>query len=172
MAVSLPTDDLFSQQWFLHNTVTGQYDLDVVSAWADYTGKGVKVMVMDNGFDHEHVDLKPNYDFADSYDYGAGDSDAAPDDNNASNGVTDDHGTSVMGIIGAARNGVGVVGVAYDATLIGASIRYEDTADDWTSKFAHALSDAVTEGVGVINMSFGPHRITTAIMERRTLLPK
>lgn len=156
MAVSLPTDDLFSQQWYLHNTVTGQCDLDVVSVWNDYTGKGVKVMVMDNGFDHEHVDLKPNYDFTDSYDYGAGDTDAAPDDNDyAAEGVTDDHGTAVMGIIGAARNGVGVVGAAYEATLVGASIRYEDTPDDWASKYDHALSDAVSEGVGVINMSFG-----------------
>jgi subtilisin family serine protease len=147
--MSLPADDLFAQQWHLHNTVAGQFDLDVVKVWDEFTGKGIKVMVMDNGFDHEHVDLKPNYDFADSYDYGAGDDDAAPDDD------ADNHGTAVMGIIGAARNGVGVVGVAYDATLIGASISYDVDADAWATNFDNALGDAVTEGVGVINMSFG-----------------
>jgi subtilisin family serine protease len=149
--MSLPTDDQFAQQWHLHNTVTGQYDLDVVKVWDDYTGKGIKVAVIDDGFDHDHPDLAPNYDVDLDKDFGSD-----PDDDDAAPALDDDnHGTSVMGIIGAARNGTGVVGVAYDATLIGYRITYDVATDVWTANFVNALDSAVESGAEVANMSFG-----------------
>ncbi|MFM2281647.1 MAG: hypothetical protein RLZZ444_3878 [Pseudomonadota bacterium] len=147
--MSTPTDPLFSNQWYLSNPYANEYDLNVLAVWKDYTGAGVKVMVMDNGFDYTHPDLAANYDTDQDYDYGAGDDDAAP--------VTDDdnHGTAVAGIIGAALNGTGVVGVAYGSTLYGARIDFAVTADAWRTEYVTALADAVTKDVGVINMSFG-----------------
>ena len=59
---TIPTDTLFSQQWHLHNTISGELDLDVVDVWDDYTGKGIKVLVIDDGFEHTHSDLVANYD--------------------------------------------------------------------------------------------------------------
>ncbi|MDH6268578.1 subtilisin-like proprotein convertase family protein [Rhizobium sp. SG_E_25_P2] len=147
--MAAPTDTLFSTQWHLHNSTPGQFDLNVLSVWNAYTGAGVKVMVIDDGFDHDHDDLTANFDTAADRDYADLDDDAAP----ASS--TDNHGTAVMGIIGAAKNGVGVVGVAYGATMIGARISYDVTADKWREQFVSALGDAVEQGVGVINMSFG-----------------
>jgi subtilisin family serine protease len=147
--MAIPTDTYFGKQWYLHNKYAYEYDLNVLPVWNDYTGKGVKIFVMDNGFDYTHPDLAANYDTDNDYDYGSGDDDAAPfytDDN---------HGTAVAGIIGAARNGEGVVGVAYDATLIGARIDFNVTADGWRAEYVAALGDAVTLGAGVINMSFG-----------------
>src|SRR6476661_1811733 len=99
-----PIDELFAQQWHLKNSTSGEFDLSVTDVWDDYTGKGIKVLVIDDGFEHTHTDLSPNYDTTLDHDYGSGDDDAAPtlsDDN---------HGTAVMGIIGAANNGTGVVG--------------------------------------------------------------
>jgi subtilisin-like proprotein convertase family protein len=148
---TIPTDTLFSSQWHLRNTTMGQFDLDVVNAWDDFTGKGVKVLVIDDGFEHDHPDLSPNYDITLDHDYGADDDDAAP----VFTDGRDNHGTSVMGIIGAAANGTGVVGVAYDATMIGARITYNVTSDEWVADFAAALGDGITNGAQVVNMSFG-----------------
>jgi subtilisin-like proprotein convertase family protein len=148
-AMTIPTDTNFTNQWFLFNQTEGEFDLNVTTAWDEFTGAGVIVMVMDDGFDHANSDLVPNYDTDNDHDYGEDDDDAAPfysDDN---------HGTSVMGIIGAAANGTGVVGVAYDATLYGARIDYSATSDEWRENYVEAFADAVEKDVGVINMSFG-----------------
>jgi subtilisin family serine protease len=147
--MSLPTDTDFADQWYLKNAVTGQYDLDVVKAWDDYTGKGVKVVVMDDGFDQANPDLAPNYDTSLDHDYGNNDDDASPYN------TSDNHGTSVMGIVGAAENGTGVVGVAYGASLIGFRMEYGSSAPAWRDAFIAALGDAATNGGSVVNMSFG-----------------
>ena len=109
----VPVDPLFSLQWHLLNTNVGEFDLNVVDVWDDYTGSGVNVTVFDNGFDYNHDDLVGNYNQSFDYDYTDTDFDPAP-------GVGDDHGTAVMGIIGATQgNGVGGVGIAWDANLTG-----------------------------------------------------
>jgi subtilisin family serine protease len=109
MAPDLPTDGLFSSQYHLRNTAAGQRDLAVfrgdTSVWDDYTGAGVLVGVIDDGIDKTHVDLNDNYN-------------AALETVNGSHpAAADAHGTAVSGIIAAERNGVGVVGVAYDAQI-------------------------------------------------------
>ena len=147
--MSLPTDTNFAQQWHLRNTTSGEYDLDVVKVWNDYTGAGVKVFVFDNGFDYNNPDLSPNYDQNHDHDYGNNDEDAAPFYTH------DDHGTAVAGIIGAARNGTGVVGIAYDASLTGFRIDFSVSNDTWATTFVSMLADTVTDGGAVVNMSFG-----------------
>jgi len=105
----LPTDTYFANQWYLLNT--GQsgglagIDLNVVGVWADYTGRGVRVGVFDTGIDYRHPDLNDNVM-------------RANDPGNSNTRPFDPHGTMVGGIIAAERNGAGVVGVAYEATLI------------------------------------------------------
>jgi subtilisin family serine protease len=147
--MSLPTDTNFAEQWHLHNTAVGQYDLDVVKVWNDYTGAGVKVFVFDNGFDYNNPDLLPNYDQDHDHDYGNNDDDAAPFYSD------DDHGTAVAGIIGAARNGTGVVGIAYDSSLTGFRIDFTVSNNTWAATFVSMLADTVTDGGDVVNMSFG-----------------
>lgn len=123
---NIPNDPLFSQQWYLQNTGqsggTPGIDLNVVDVWDEYTGQGVVVGIIDDGFDYLHPDLINNYDTTLDYN-GRG-------KNNDPFGVNgDNHGTSVAGIIGAeAENGIGVVGVAYGATITG--FRAIGVADD------------------------------------------
>jgi subtilisin family serine protease len=147
--MSIPTDTNFVNQWYLRNTTAGEYDLNVAAVWADYTGAGIKVYVFDNGFDYTNSDLAPNYDTSGDHDFGQGDDDAAP--------VTadDNHGTAVMGIIGAARNGTGVVGIAYDASLTGFRLDFNVSADVWRAEMVSGLALAVSGGGEVFNMSFG-----------------
>jgi subtilisin-like proprotein convertase family protein len=117
--MAILTDPLFTAQWHLFNTGqfggTVRYDLNVAGVWDDYTGRGVRVGVVDSGVDYRHADLDANYDFNSDYDATTGDDDAAP-------GTSGDyyHGTSVAGLIAAeAENGLGGVGVAPNATIVG-----------------------------------------------------
>lgn len=104
------TDPQAAQQWHL-----GKLG-DIAAIWADYTGKGVKVGVYDSGVQYDHPDLAANYDASlelviDGKRY---DGDYVP--------ASGPHGTAVAGLIAAARNGVGTVGIAYDAKVTGVNI--------------------------------------------------
>ena len=150
--MSIPTDTLFANQWHLRNTGqsggTAGIDLDVVSVWDDYTGAGIRVAVIDDGFDFTHADLAPNYIIAADKDFTENDDNAAP------TVVADNHGTAVMGLIGAARDGSGVVGVSYGATLHGYRTSFEASALDSANQLAAALNWTATHD-DVVNMSFG-----------------
>ncbi|MCB1537384.1 MAG: S8 family serine peptidase [Rhodospirillales bacterium] len=135
--MTLPTDDRFVYQTNLLNTAGG-IDIDVVPAWTDYTGAGVSIALIDDGFDLAHPDLAGRFDLAASYDFAG--SDPLPQ---AETG--DDHGTAIAGIAAAARNGVGIVGVAYDATLVG--LRVSFTADDSTDQFTAAMTHMVDNDI-------------------------
>ncbi len=120
----IPTDPSFIKQWYLHNTGqtggTPGIDLNVIDVWQDYTGKRIKIGIIDDGIEYTHPDLDQNYNPQIDYDAGQQDDDAAPVYDNSLYHYSDDHGTSVAGIIGAeANNGIGGTGIAYDATLAG-----------------------------------------------------
>jgi len=106
-----PFDPLVSRQWYIKNT-TGGVDLNVVKAWEDYTGKGIRVAVCDDGVDYNHPDLAPNYLVDGGWHETNGNTDAYPDEGQ-------NHGTAVAGFIAAAKNGYGIQGVAYDAKIAG-----------------------------------------------------
>ena len=75
-------------------------------------GDGVTVAVLDGGIDYDHPDLAGNLDFANSQSFVPGESwaYALPD--------TWSHATHVAGMIAAADNGFGVIGVAPNAQLV------------------------------------------------------
>ncbi len=126
VTVQLHGDPLLANQWHIQNTggtafsttfPTAGNDMNVAGAWAaGYTGKGVKVAVVDTGLEIAHEDLAANVDTANSYNFVTGTTDPTP--NSATIGF--DHGTQVAGIIAAvAFNGKGGRGVAYNARLRG-----------------------------------------------------
>lgn len=128
-------------QWF-HETIGSVY------AWnAGYTGKGVKVGVIDSGVTKSHSDLSvASYQVMVS---GAGESDSVG------------HGTHVSGIIAAKANGAGGVGVAPGVTLnvYKVSDRSGGVVD---SAILSSISKAITDGVDVVNISIGGPEYTSA----------
>jgi subtilisin-like proprotein convertase family protein/subtilisin family serine protease len=103
--LTIPTDSQFGYQWYL-------WDINVFKVWSEYTGKGVKVAVFDQGIDSTNTDLNPNVLTSlgrTALTLGAGGSPVTSSDN---------HGTAVSGVIAAAANGTQIVGVAYDANLV------------------------------------------------------
>lgn len=127
--------------------------IDAPGAWdAGYTGDGVRVVVMDTGLDAFHPDLAPNINVALSADYtGEPVPPGYPDWQDLHS-----HGSNVGGIIGAADNGLGVIGVAPNAELIA----YKVLASTGSGSFGWmiaALYDAVEIDADIVNMSLGAY---------------
>lgn len=118
------TDPLYTYQWHLMNygqkaigdtrPVSG-IDLKIDSLHTqNVRGKGVKVAVVDDGLEIRHADLLKNVVIGGSKNFVDGSNDPTPAN------TTDEHGTSVSGIIGAVGwNGIGGRGVAPEASLKG-----------------------------------------------------
>ncbi len=146
-------DPLFSRQWHLKNTgqeggTTG-IDINVQPVWqAGVSGAGVQVAVLDDGVDTYHEDLFGNILLASSLNMAANGK-PAWDPSPASS--SDDHGTSVAGLIAARANGLGGRGVAYDAKLLGVNLLAANSSD---SNDATALLQGKT-AIAVSNNSWG-----------------
>jgi lantibiotic leader peptide-processing serine protease len=89
-----------------------QWDMNQISAPAARAINGgspsVTVGDIDTGLDYTHPDLAPNVDFGNSASCVSGAPDTSPAAWNDDNG----HGTHTAGTIAAAKNGIGIVGVA------------------------------------------------------------
>lgn len=90
------------------------------------TGKGVRVGIIDSGIDINHPDVAPNLDLDSSCSFINSDTPTAhPDevsngDCNNKDAIQDlfGHGTHVATTIAAPRNGIGIAGVAPEATIV------------------------------------------------------
>jgi hypothetical protein len=96
--------------------VTGQ-DINVLPAWlSGFSGSGVQIAILSGGFDLLHEDLQFRTDL--DLDLVGGDNETGYEDS------TDFIGTALAGIIGAtANNGLGGVGVAFNADMIPVRLR-------------------------------------------------
>jgi subtilisin family serine protease len=134
---TIPDDPEFSNQWYLLNTGQGGgtpgADIDVVPAWSTDTGKGVTIIDDDTGTDYTNPDIAPNYDAATSQSLDPPLNDGYPFNPNGDSDI--EHGTWTAGLIAAANNDYGIVGVAYNATI--SAFRLLDTTaaqnDPWGS---------------------------------------
>ncbi|MBE7384848.1 MAG: S8 family serine peptidase [Leptolyngbya sp. SIO1E4] len=158
---TLPTDPLFADQWHLQNLSLELLDLNVVDVWKDYTGKGVEIVVIDDGVQHTHPDLEGNYSTDKAWDFENNDADPSGVDG-------ENHGTAVAGIIGAAAdNAIGGVGVAYGSTMFGFQTFGNNTGVRQIDKFIRQVTDAIDNAAGlqqqsginreadIVNMSIG-----------------
>ncbi len=141
-----------------------QWDMDLIRtarAHAVETGEGVRVGVLDTGVDANHPDIKPNFNFTLSRNFTVDMPDidgpcAEETDKSCTDPPTVDengHGTHVAGTIAAARNGLGIVGVAPDAEIVNLRAG-QDSGYFFVKATVDALTYAGDNGIDVVNMSY------------------
>ncbi|MGC3030383.1 S8 family peptidase [Burkholderia sp. DN3021] len=154
------TEALYTYQWALKQATSffaafglvanGTTDINVESVHAaGIKGQGVNVLVLDDGLEVRHEDLAPNVNASMTYNFYDGSTDPTPPDTAAN--IDTAHGTNVAGIIAAAQNGKGVMGIAPRVTLGGA--RYTGAANADNNE-AYGGADW-SKGAHVINASYG-----------------
>lgn len=144
-SLEAPGDTHFAWQWSLFS----QYGINVLPAWEDYAGRGVRVAVFDQGIDASHPDLDGNLSLALSRDAATISGSGLPQRSG------DNHGTAVAGVIGAERDGAGIVGVAYGAQLVSIYSPLNESISVFGSRVANAYSYALVAGMDVVNDSWG-----------------
>ena len=142
------TQSIGDDEWFFNAYQWSMYAIDAPAAWdAGYTGAGVRVAVLDTGIDASHPDLAPNVNVALSTSF-------VPYEP-----YIDDeagHGTHVAGIIAAAHNGYGTIGVAPDAELVAVKVLDSTGSGDFDWMISGLLY-ANQIGAQVVNMSLGAY---------------
>ena len=148
---------------------------------AGYTGRGVKVAIIDSGIDYTNPDLSdgfgPGHRVAGGWDFVGDEFDATstsplfdpvpqPDPNpkdcdplkadaRDASSASAGHGTHVSGIVGAkAANSAGVTGVAPDVTFLAYRV-FGCNGSTTSDIMAAAMERAYQDGAQVVNMSIG-----------------
>jgi subtilisin family serine protease len=137
-----------------------QWGLDQVrapAAWSTTTGSGALVAIVDSGVDLDHPDLKSKVVSGATFlgcgntSCGNGDWQSGPADRRESD---DPHGTHVAGIAAAATgNGIGVAGVARDATIL--PVKVLDADGGSFKDIAAGIRFSADKGADVVNLSLG-----------------
>ena len=146
-AAVTPSDETFwNLQW-------APAAIDAPGAWAaGCTGEGVRVAIVDGGIWNTHVDLVANLDVAHSISF-------VPGFAYNQDVGTFWHATHVAGIVAAADNGIGTIGIAPKATLIGVKVLHNGSGSFGAviSGILYAATPIAQGGGGadIINMSLG-----------------
>jgi subtilisin family serine protease len=160
VSVTLNSDPLLPNQWHIQNVGQNAFastlpvagnDMNVTGAWtAGFSGKGIRVGVVDSGLEAAHEDLAANVDLTHSWNFITGTNDPT----RQASDIGEDHGTQVAGIIGAvAFNGKGGRGVAYNSTLRGYNLLAAGAFS--VANMAKAMgSDPISSDNDLFNASF------------------
>lgn len=146
-ADATPEDETFINLQWNYKAVEAE------GAWAaGYTGNGVRVAVIDGGIHAAHVDLDAQIDQVASTSF-------VPGQAYNTDVGTFWHGTHVAGIIAAEDNGIGTIGIAPGATIIGVKVLHGGSGSFGAviAGILYASTPLAEGGAGadIINMSLG-----------------
>jgi subtilisin family serine protease len=138
-----------------------QWDMAMINAsqaQRSATGKKVTVGIIDTGVDASHPDIAPNFSWTLSRNFtmdipaidGPCEEPSCIDPASVDDGG---HGTHVAGTVAGARNGIGITGVAPDATIVNVRAG-QDSGYFFVYETVAALLYAGDAGLDVVNMSF------------------
>ncbi|MBX9629719.1 MAG: S8 family peptidase [Burkholderiales bacterium] len=145
LAYALPVEDLLFEGQPSVQAETVPFGIQQVKAppsWGCSRGKGIKVAVLDTGIDWTHADLSVNVKGAVSFVPGE-----TPMDGN-------NHGTHCAGTIAAPINGVGVVGVAPEASVYAVKVLANNGSGNYSWIIA-GINWCIQNKMQIISMSLG-----------------
>lgn len=136
-------EGLWANQWNMRA-------ISAPAAWdAGYTGEGARVFILDSGIDADNPEFWDNLNIELSTSF-------VPEETfNVRPGYFFNHGTHVAGIIAAADNQWGVIGVAPNAEIVAVKVLSEYTGSGSFSNITKGIIYAALNGADVINMSLG-----------------
>lgn len=146
--IELAPDHIGSDEWYFDNYQWDMIAINAPGAWdAGYTGAGVRVAILDTGIDLDHPDLAPNLNITLSTSF-------VPyepfiDD-------LDSHGSNVAGIVAAADNGMGVIGVAPNAEIVAIKVLDGDGSGSFGWMLEGLLYAAAIDA-DIVNLSLGAY---------------
>jgi len=148
-------DTLAIAEYEIHNTLTTEEVstlaesagwaaslLRIPEVWNRSQGAGIKVAVLDTGADLNHTDLQGAIIASQSFVPG----ETVDDQNN--------HGSACCGIIGARSNGIGMIGIAPQCSLIVGKV-LGDKGQGSMRAISNGIDWAVSQGADIISMSLG-----------------
>ncbi|MBI4640352.1 MAG: S8 family serine peptidase [Candidatus Tectomicrobia bacterium] len=148
-SLSRPPDEIIP--WGVRRVLS-----DPDQIWRSSTGSRIKIAVIDTGIDLRHPDLS----VAGGISLLEGTKKKSYDDDNG-------HGTHIAGIIGAALNKQGVVGVAHAAILYAVKLLNKNGFGKESDLIA-ALEWCLDHGIQIANMSFGSDKDNLTLREAIT----
>jgi subtilisin len=127
----------------------GVSQIGAPQAWDASRGKGIKVAILDTGIDALHPDLASNVKGAVSFVPGE-----TPPDGNG-------HGTHAAGIIAAAENGTGIIGVAPAAWLYNVKVLGNSGSGQW-SWIISGINWCISKKMDIVAIQFGLSGLSAA----------
>lgn len=159
------TDDSFNKQWYLYpnssfNTqysISNDASVNIGDYINKYRGKGVKVAIIDDGFNVNNSELASGI-ISGYY------SSAASSIGEVCSKGSCGHGTEVAGVLGARANGNSIAGIASESSMI--LLKYHNGIYyDTVSETLDLFKKAEEEGAQVINCSWGTGDVSDVIKE-------
>jgi len=152
----------YYQQWYLdknstfyeENAINIDAGIDVGNLLQSYTGKGVRIAIIDDGLDLTHEELEGAV--VDTY------SIERKSKNVAHRAQRDYHGTSVTGVIAARRNSKGILGIASESEII--FLQHKEGMSD--SETIELFTKAEVFGADIINCSWGTYDVSESVKEK------
>ncbi|WP_404429299.1 S8 family serine peptidase [Sutcliffiella horikoshii] len=150
--VEYTTTEVVTEEEFSPAMVDSAPFIGSNEAWdLGFTGKGVKVAIIDTGVDYTHPDLAPNFGEYLGWDFVDNDADPQETPTGDPRGAATTHGSHVAGTVAA--NGQ-IKGVAPDATLLAYRVLGPGGSGS-TENVVAAIERAVQDGADVMNLSLG-----------------
>ncbi|MGZ3698396.1 MAG: S8 family serine peptidase, partial [Bdellovibrionota bacterium] len=165
-------DPLFEKQWGLHNTAQNSgkagADIDALRAWKIERGNHqVVVAVIDSGVEYTHPDLQQNiwtnpHPGANGFEGDVHGWNFVEKNNDPKDDLF--HGTHCAGIIGAAHNGIGVMGVAGEVSIM--PVRFINASGGGTLEDSiKATEYAILRHSDILSNSWGGDDESQAMLE-------
>lgn len=162
---NMEDEPLYQEQWSIHydKAFYEAYDIDkdahihAEKSLLSYTGKGVKIAVIDMGIDRKHPEYRDNL------------TKIINSRDGSDKIICDDidvcyHGTAVMGVIASNINGIGLRGIAPEAEMIFIHLDLKGYVGD--DEILDALYLAEKENVDIINASWGTGEVSPIVKEK------